>query len=116
MAGRAPQRGTPGPGRARAEGLIIRQVGRGTFLTDVLHPATVTAPADTSPAEIMEVRRLLEPQVAALAARVATQADLDRIDRCLDAGGASDDFGRLRSVGRRVCTGPSRKPRTTGCS
>ncbi|MBM0239062.1 FadR family transcriptional regulator [Micromonospora sp. ATA32] len=37
----------------------------------------------------MQVRLVLEPPVAALAARVATQADLDRISRCLERGGAS---------------------------
>lgn len=73
------------------DGIVVRQVGRGTFLADVLHPAAVTAPADTSPAEIMAARRLLEPQLAALAARSATQADLDRIEGCLHRGGAAAD-------------------------
>ncbi|WP_432974795.1 FadR/GntR family transcriptional regulator [Dactylosporangium sp. CA-233914] len=73
------------------EGVVVRQVGRGTFLTDaaVLHP---TAPDNTSPAEIMQVRLLLEPPVAALAARVATQADLDRMTGFLDHGGRSEGF------------------------
>jgi GntR family transcriptional regulator, uxu operon transcriptional repressor len=76
------------------EGLITRHVGRGTFLTGAVGRKVDGAPADTSPAEIMQVRLLLEPQVAALAARVATQADLDRITAYLDAGGACafDDF------------------------
>jgi DNA-binding FadR family transcriptional regulator len=74
------------------EGLITRHVGRGTFLTDAATRKVDGAPADTSPAEIMQVRLLLEPQVANLAARVATQADLDRITACLDAGGACEDF------------------------
>jgi DNA-binding FadR family transcriptional regulator len=74
------------------DGMIVRHVGRGTFLTDAAVQRVDGAPADTSPAEIMQVRLLLEPQVAALAARVATQADLDRIAECLDAGGAAEDF------------------------
>jgi DNA-binding FadR family transcriptional regulator len=74
------------------EGLITRHVGRGTFLTEAASRKVDGAPADTSPAEIMQVRLLLEPQVASLAARVATQADVDRITACLDAGGACDDF------------------------
>jgi DNA-binding FadR family transcriptional regulator len=73
------------------DGIVVRQVGRGTFLADVLHPAVVTAPANTSPAEIMAARRLLEPQLAALAARAATQADLERIEGCLRRGGAAAD-------------------------
>jgi DNA-binding FadR family transcriptional regulator len=74
------------------DGMIIRHVGRGTFLTDAAVQQVDGAPADTSPAEIMQVRLLLEPQVAALAARVGTQADLDRIVECLDAGGRAEDF------------------------
>ncbi|MDT7553316.1 MAG: GntR family transcriptional regulator, uxu operon transcriptional repressor [Pseudonocardiales bacterium] len=74
------------------DGMIVRHVGRGTFLTDAAVQRVEGAPADTSPAEIMQVRLLLEPQVATLAARVATQADLDRITECLDAGGAAEDF------------------------
>jgi DNA-binding FadR family transcriptional regulator len=74
------------------DGMIVRHVGRGTFLTDAAAQQVEGAPADTSPAEIMQVRLLLEPQVAALAARVGTQADLDRIVECLDGGGAAEDF------------------------
>jgi DNA-binding FadR family transcriptional regulator len=74
------------------EGLLIRHVGRGTFLTEQVVHGIDGAPANTSPAEIMQVRQLLEPQVATLAARVATQVDLDRIGECLAAGGAADDF------------------------
>ena len=74
------------------EGLITRHVGRGTFLTDAAIRKVVGAPADTSPAEIMQARLLLEPGVATLAARIATQADLDRIIECLDAGGSCEDF------------------------
>ncbi|GAA4705916.1 FCD domain-containing protein [Pseudonocardia yuanmonensis] len=79
------------------DGVIIRHVGRGTFLTEAAVAQVDGAPADTSPAEIMQVRLLLEPQVAALAARVGTQADLDRIGECLAGGGASDDFEGFES-------------------
>lgn len=73
------------------DGLVVRHVGRGTFLTETaVHLAG--APEDTSPAEIMQVRLAIEPPVAALAARVATQADLDRVTACLAGGGASTDF------------------------
>lgn len=75
-----------------SEGVVVRHVGRGTFLTEVSRRHSDGAPPDTSPAEIMQVRLLLEPPVAALAARLATQADLDRITACLDRGGASADF------------------------
>src|SRR6478735_7052910 len=84
------------------EGLITRHVGRGTFLTDAVTHKVDGAPADTSPAEIMQVRLLLEPQGATLAARMATQADLDRITACLEAGGASDDFEGFESWDARL--------------
>jgi DNA-binding FadR family transcriptional regulator len=79
------------------DGVVIRHVGRGTFLTDTAPTPGHGAPTDTSPAEIMQVRQLLEPQVAALAARVATQLDLDRVTECLHQGGASSDFEGFES-------------------
>lgn len=77
------------------EGLLVRHVGRGTFLSDkaVRHGA----PADCSPAEIMQARLVIEPAVAGLAARVATQTDLRRVGECLTAGGACDDFESFES-------------------
>lgn len=73
------------------EGVVVRQVGRGTFLTENAHHGS-DAPPDTSPAEIMGVRLVIEPPIAALAARVGTQADLDRITAHLEAGGRADTF------------------------
>ena len=74
------------------DGLITRQVGRGTFLTEGAARQFNGAPPDTSPAEIMQTRLLIEPPVALLAARLATRADLDRIGACLEAGGRSDTY------------------------
>jgi DNA-binding FadR family transcriptional regulator len=74
------------------DGLITRHVGRGTFLTELVGHQFDGAPPDTSPAEIMQTRLLIEPPVAMLAARLATQADLDRIISCLEAGGRSDGY------------------------
>jgi DNA-binding FadR family transcriptional regulator len=74
------------------DGLIIRHVGRGTFLTETADHQFSSAPPDTSPAEIMQVRLTIEPPIAALAARLANQADLDRIAGFLQAGGRCDSF------------------------
>ncbi len=74
------------------DGLITRHVGRGTFLTEGAARQFNGAPPDTSPAEIMQARLLIEPPVAMLAARLATQADLNRIISCLAAGGRSDGY------------------------
>jgi GntR family transcriptional regulator, uxu operon transcriptional repressor len=84
------------------DGLVVRHVGRGTFLSDAVAPPMGGAPADTSPAEIMQVRLLLEPPVAAHAARVATQADLERIGECLRAGGHSDGFESFETWDARL--------------
>src|ERR1700691_5877148 len=69
--------------RLEQDGLITRHVGRGTFLTETAGHHFNGAPPDTSPAEIMQTRLLIEPPIALLAARLANQADLDRIARCL---------------------------------
>ena len=70
-----------------AQGRISRHVGRGTFVNAA---AAVTPIAQaTSPAEIMDVRLMLEPQIAALAASCATSTELERMQRCLRAGKAA---------------------------
>jgi DNA-binding FadR family transcriptional regulator len=74
------------------DGLITRHVGRGTFLTEAASHRFSGAPPDTSPAEIMQVRLTVEPPIAALAARLANQADLDRITGYLEAGGRSGSY------------------------
>ncbi len=89
-----------------AAGQISREVGRGTYLRS---PATLADPRELgpsvprqsrapqphpraafAPADVMMVRRLLEPQAMPLAVAWATAADFDELDRCL-AGG--DDAG-----------------------
>ena len=78
------------------EGRITRHVGRGTFLAELEAdpglPATARGPLQTSPAEIMATRLVLEPEVAALAARYAVQADLDHIGHCLRRGNATTTY------------------------
>lgn len=78
------------------EGRITRHVGRGTF---------VAGPADdgpaqtlqTSPAEIMATRLVLEPEIASLAARHATPADLAHIRHCLARGAAANTYDEFES-------------------
>lgn len=75
-----------------SDGMVLRQVGRGTFLTDAAPNRRSSAPPNTSPAEIMQVRQLFEPPVAHLAAQVATQTDLDVVQSCLDSGRTATSF------------------------
>lgn len=72
-----------------AEGKIWRHVGQGTFIGT--RPLSIDAAGAsvaklTSPAEVMEVRLILEPRMAALAALRATPADIARMQNCLRKG------------------------------
>ena len=84
-----------------AQGRISREVGRGTFLRDLepspAHPPVANPPvanpsapdagaADFAPADVMTVRRLLEPPAMPLVVAWATAADLEEMDRCLAGG------------------------------
>jgi len=95
-----------------AQGRISREVGRGTFLRDLSPsrtaphtaadggpdggigaaagrpgaPPVVARAADFAPADVMAVRRLLEPPAMSLVVAWATAADLEEMDRCLAGG------------------------------
>ena len=81
-------------GVLEAEGRIWRHVGRGTFAgarPTLDAPGLARLAHRTHPEEVMEVRLLLEPRIAALAARRATSADLGAIERCLRKGETAAD-------------------------
>jgi DNA-binding FadR family transcriptional regulator len=71
----------------KEQGLITQVVGSGTYVSvDAIEKlqagaAQVTS-METSPAELMEVRVLLEPVVMQLAIRHATPADFMKMDEC----------------------------------
>jgi len=91
-----------------ADGLISREVGRGTFLRDAVNPmftdlrdaepSSLDAPvapgaganpafaSDFAPADVMMVRRLLEPQAMPLVVMWATARDFGEMERCLAGG------------------------------
>jgi DNA-binding FadR family transcriptional regulator len=93
-----------------ADGHITREVGRGTFLR---HPdksggyplATVAGQpggyalatmvgqlGDVAPADVMAVRRLLEPPAMALVVAWATARDLAEVRRCLVGGDGAETY------------------------
>lgn len=83
-----------------AEGLLMRHVGRGTFLRDpdgVRRAAAegVPPPADVGPADVMAVRRLIEPSAMALAVIHSTARDLEEMDRCLARGDRADNYAEF---------------------
>src|SRR5690606_4421267 len=72
------------------EGHITRHVGRGTFIAETPSPAGDASQSllqrihGASPAEVMELRLLIEPQFVELAATRATGRDLQQIVHCLE--------------------------------
>src|SRR5262249_11021339 len=72
-----------------AQGRIWRHVGKGTFVSNPksaegTHLEELSA--RTSPAEVLEVRLLIEPLVARLAATRATASEIDQMKRLLEKG------------------------------
>jgi DNA-binding FadR family transcriptional regulator len=83
-----------GLARLEREGKIVRHVGRGTFVAELKANAPqnfLERLSGCSPAEVMEVRLLLEPRAAELAATRASSGELQFLMECLKgAEGASD--------------------------
>lgn len=81
----------------KGRGLIRQTVGSGTF---VLPGASVAAPApeikhgavQTSPAELMEARLLIEPLMPGLIVRYATAADFARMSECVERSEAAQSI------------------------
>jgi DNA-binding FadR family transcriptional regulator len=110
-----------------AEGHISREVGRGTFLRRTPFPAgagtdgpgdrPVDRPADGAalampggrpardaevvdgfaPADVMTIRRLLEPLAMPLVVAWATAADFKEMDRCLAGGGQARSYDEFEN-------------------
>ena len=83
------------------DGTVTRHVGRGTFVQD----APAAQEDSTSPAEIMSVRLLLEPQLLALAVASATATDLEVLRRCLRESEASVSFEEFERWDARLHAG-----------
>lgn len=77
-------------------GKIVRYVGRGSFVAEPPTPLRAEGLLErvigASPAEVMEVRLLLEPWAASLAATRATVTDLAMMRDCLANAAASADI------------------------
>lgn len=81
-------------GALEAEGEVWRHVGKGTFVGKRPPEGreVFPLPADlTNPTEVMEVRLILEPQIADMAARRATINDISFMKQCLEKGEAAKD-------------------------
>lgn len=76
------------------EGRVWRGVGRGTFLGSRPQKFVSGFDAlfrDTSPADVMEARFIIEPAVAALAATKASVEDLQEIEKCVRKNASARD-------------------------
>lgn len=78
-----------------AEGLIWRHVGQGTFVGN--QPSYTTLDHSplaemTSPAEIMEVRIIIEPKIAAMAAMRATRKEMKKMREAVLRSENASDF------------------------
>jgi GntR family transcriptional regulator, transcriptional repressor for pyruvate dehydrogenase complex len=68
------------------EGILVRDVGRGTFVAETSRrdrSDLASRIQNASPVEIMEVRLMIEPQAAELCATRANGAELDAMAECL---------------------------------
>lgn len=68
------------------ERLIVRHVGRGSFVAGRAQEApdpNRDQHGDSSPSDVMELRLLLEPQMAELIVLRATARDVDTLDECI---------------------------------
>jgi GntR family transcriptional regulator, uxu operon transcriptional repressor len=112
-----------------AQGRISREVGRGTFLRALPQPisaaardadgeagqvrAAKTASADFAPADVMTIRRLLEPPAMVLVVAWATASDLEEMDRCLalgDRAATYEEFERCDLALHRCIMAASHSP------
>jgi len=80
--------------RLEADGKIWRHVGQGTFVGS--RPESVTKQlsfitANTSPAEVLEARIAIEPQIARMAAVRASEIQISEISVLVQKGRASGD-------------------------
>lgn len=87
------------------QGKITRHVGRGTFVTSGVAQLRPEMLQETSPAEIMAVRLLIEPQMVRLAVSSAAPTDVQTMHRCLAMGEAAttyEEFERWDSALHRA--------------
>lgn len=90
--------------RLERQGMISRQVGRGSFVmaaaaspdeTTVDGQGLVYRIQGASPVEVMEVRLMIEPTAAELAAMRATAEDLQQMNHCLQRCEAAVDVAEF---------------------
>jgi len=82
-------------GELEARGRIWRHVGQGTFVSGAPESEIVTTLRITpppSPADVFELRLMIEPQIASAAAMRATSQEIRHLDLTLERGERSEDW------------------------
>ena len=75
-------------GNLESRGLVVRQVGRGTYVAEALPAAGERVDASVvNPEEMMEARLLIEPLLARLVVARASIAELEEIRKVVMRGG-----------------------------
>jgi DNA-binding FadR family transcriptional regulator len=85
-------------GLLEASGAVVRQVGRGTFLSAAngnTLAAAVARMEGTGPADMMEIRQLLEPAAAAFAATNASLSELNAVKEAHEAACVANEMPRF---------------------
>ena len=84
------------------EGKVSREVGRGTFVRGATtgrgggRARRVAADSDeVSPADVMAVRHLIEPEVLPLVVAWATQRDFEEMRRCVAGGAVAENYSQF---------------------
>jgi DNA-binding FadR family transcriptional regulator len=92
------QAADPAAGQAR-DLLPAGDLGSAGDLAPVadLAPAALAPAADFAPADVMTIRRLLEPPAMSLVVAWATAADLEEMDRCLAGGDRAASYEEFES-------------------
>ncbi|WP_037447361.1 FadR/GntR family transcriptional regulator [Skermanella stibiiresistens] len=88
-----------------AEGQLWRHVGKGTFIgsrpTESLADLSVTT-SRTNPAEVMQTRLLIEPEIARVAALNATAADIAEMRTCMARSRSAATWRQYESWDNRL--------------
>lgn len=98
------------------EGRIWRHVGQGTFVTESQSAEVVTRlrfDSAPSPADVFELRQMVEPPVAAMAALRATSDEIERLGQLVDQGyrvANGEEWERIDDAFHRTLASASRNP------
>lgn len=99
-----------------AEGRIWRHVGQGTFVSRTAEAqvnTTMILTPPPGPADVLELREIIEPQIARIAAVRATAVDLETLRHHLKLGEEADDWNAWETADNAFHTALARATRNS---